>query len=594
MNAMLKRLQEIADSKRVAIVPPIKKTMTDVLLARGASLPNQLSDGRFVFSRMAGPRKTTEFLRIKNLPTKTLEETDLAESLRVPGGTLKLWPVQLQALLEAQKSKGLLGCIAVGYGKTIISVLLPTVLRAKRPLLLVPAQVKSQLIAHDLPRIKQHFRVHSSLTIASYEELSRAKGTSFLESLEPDVIIADEVHKLRYRDTARTRRFLRYMQAHPETLFCGLSGTILGKSLEDYGHLAELALRESTPLPRSRKELLEWAAALDPKHRSPMPPGVLVELCEKPKPSIIEVREAFRDRQKSVLGFVATAGASVSCSLILNAMVVEVPASVRNLLSKVDDCDVEGNALEDALAVARVKRQLSQGFYYRWAWPDGIVNQAWLDARNEWHKAVRQFLLRRSIAGLDSPMLIANAATRKAPRVPKAVIDAWNGWRIPKETEPPPVEPVWIDEFLIDAAMKWHGENESGIIWYEHRAIGEKLRARGITVFDAGPEQSATLVELAQSGKTPVIACSIKAHGTGKNLQAWAKALMLCPPPGGTIFEQTLGRLHRAGQEADEVVFDLCTHTEDLKEAIEKATAEARFVEQTTGQRQKLLYATRT
>jgi hypothetical protein len=90
------------------------------------------------------------------------------------------------------------------------------------------------------------------------------------------------------------------------------------------------------------------------------------------------------------------------------------------------------------------------------------------------------------------------------------------------------------------------------------------------------------------------IICSIKAHGTGKNLQhGWSNNIVLYPPANGSIWEQLIGRTHRPGQEADRVrVYVFRWHAESTK-AWEQALSDAELAETTMRQPQKLLYADR-
>jgi superfamily II DNA or RNA helicase len=84
---------------------------------------------------------------------------------------------------------------------------------------------------------------------------------------------------------------------------------------------------------------------------------------------------------------------------------------------------------------------------------------------------------------------------------------------------------------------------------------------------------------------------SIRAHGTGKNLQAYSVSLVLTPPGSGATWEQLLGRLHRPGQNADEVLFKVWQHTKELRAAFDQALSDASYIETTLGSKQKLSYA---
>ena len=73
-------------------------------------------------------------------PDEEAEQIDLLTNhLRTPGGTMRLRPVQAQALYEMHDYGGLFGPIRVSGGKTLITLLAALVLEAQRPMLIVPA-----------------------------------------------------------------------------------------------------------------------------------------------------------------------------------------------------------------------------------------------------------------------------------------------------------------------------------------------------------------------------------------------------------------------------------------------------------------------
>jgi hypothetical protein len=151
----------------------------------------------------------------------------------------RLLPVQAWALFEIGIAGGLLGPIGVGHGKTLLGLLTPRVMRkCDHAVMLVPPNLVKQLM-HEYNLYSQHFRLTSIifegkdfseivpnspvLRIMPYSLLSRSEATVCLEEWVPDTIIADEVHKLKNRDTATTSRVMRYFEAHPATRFCGCS-----------------------------------------------------------------------------------------------------------------------------------------------------------------------------------------------------------------------------------------------------------------------------------------------------------------------------------------------------------------------------------
>jgi hypothetical protein len=197
--------------------------------------------------------------------------------------------------------------------------------------------------------------------------------------------------------------------------------------------------------------------------------------------------------------------------------------------------------------------------------------------------------------------IVETTGVMNAVRLPKAqreiVISAFVAWEKVRQRPEPPVEGVWIDDFLARAAVAWSVDNPDSIVWFDSLAMQERLReslppGRGAYVIGAGDKANVQIDSLAQAPLDRVVTvfASSNAHGTGKNLQRWSRALILCPSSSGATWTQLVGRLHRPGQEADEVTFDYCAHTPELKEAVKKAYENSQGI-LTTG-RQKMLEGT--
>jgi hypothetical protein len=81
---------------------------------------------------------STEFMRIFALPRRVLDLNkvpDVTCMFEKPGSTMRFWPIQSAALVEAAKADGLFGDIGVGDGKTLISLALPTAMESKKTVL---------------------------------------------------------------------------------------------------------------------------------------------------------------------------------------------------------------------------------------------------------------------------------------------------------------------------------------------------------------------------------------------------------------------------------------------------------------------------
>ncbi len=563
--------------------------------------------------RRCGVQSSFELDRILAIERRALNLSsypiDLTHKYRKDGGTMVLWPIQSAMLVEAALSGGLLGPVAAGSGKTLASLLIGAAMNAQKIVLLVPPQLRSQLMSVDIPRLNVHWKLPlERLRVVAYSELSNAASADILDQIKPDLIVADECHCLKLKASARTKRFNRYFTEHPECRFVGLSGTITRKSLRDYQHLSELALKKNSPLPNHFPTLNEWAEAIDVGD-DPMPPGMLLQFCTEeeraiatdPQASISEdkrkaaheaVRSGFRRRLIETPGVVATSESAIGTSLVIQAVRPIVPAEVQTALSDLRlKWEIDGDELTDILEVSRIARQLAAGIFSRWKWPGGIVDTEWLEARSAWHKEVRE-VLKQSRRGMDSPLLVTNAVLAG-----KYHSEAYWHWaEVKKKYNPePPREVVWISDFLVKYSVDWCKENATKatpvVAWYQHVALGEAIaKAGNFPFFGAGAKASEDLTKV-DTNKTPIIVCSIKAHGVGKNLQQFSKSLITTCPSSGADMEQLISRMHRPGQEADEVTADICVHTPELADAFASALRDASYIEQSQGQRQKLNFA---
>ncbi len=151
-------------------------------------------------------------------------------------------------------------------------------------------------------------------------------------------------------------------------------------------------------------------------------------------------------------------------------------------------------------------------------------------------------------------------------------------------------ETVWVDDYLVRDSAAWLKKHR-GVLWYEHDAFGRAVaEMAGLYCHSGGPEAEALI--LAERGDKGVVA-SIGSHGRGRNgLQFYfAEQMVANPPCDGKEWEQLLGRLHRIGQKADEVVTYVYRHTEDFRGAIDKAARLAKYIDGITSNEQKLLKA---
>lgn len=549
--------------------------------------------------RRNGVRGGSEFERIKQLPRKPEDPERvellaqlLTQAYRTPWGEMKLRPIQALALEQLHDCKGLLTPIPVGGGKTLVTLLAPKVLGAKRPVLLIPAKLRRKTLL-DLAELRRHWQIQPP-RLLHYEIVSHPKHATILERLQPDLILCDEVHKLKNLRVAVTKRVSRYMKDSPDTVFVALSGTITTRSLREYAHLSAWALGDTlSPVPTTWGALEEWADALDVKvpDGRRLAPGVLTELMndaereEARGDELKAVRKAYRRRLTESYGVVATGHVEVACSLNIDALEPNYSAETEEAFAHMARLweTPDGWPISDGATYWRHARELACGFYYVW---DPRPPDEWLAARKAWCSACRE-ILKHNRANLDTEFQVISALDQG--RYKHAIASGLLAeWRAVRDSFEPNTVARWIDDGVIQVAGNWL-KKTGGIAWVEHRAFGERLEDEtGYPYY--GPKGKSRDGRIIEKAEGPIIA-SVRANSEGRNLQAWNEGLIVSCTPNGAVYEQLLGRMHRTGQEADEVSFTILCGCIQAWQGFESARADARYIEASTGQNQKLNYA---
>ncbi len=350
------------------------------------------------------------------------------------------------------------------------------------------------------------------------------------------------------------------------------------------------------------------------------------------------IRKAYKLRLNHCPGVVSTADSGVGTTLIIKNNVIERPTNDEIArLNKIEagvlaSVTPNGDPIDHAMNKFSWFYQLSCGFYYRQYWPTpetvGIRKNLTVSKAQEIiegsqkvhvaHKLYTSALQKwfgesRHRVGLDTPFLVGNSMRKHGAQfVGQKLYNEWMQWKeLEKEMGDDLIErdsePVRISDYKIDAAVKWavklkqDSKHAGAIIWYYYNEIGvwttEKLEKalnelgmRGQVVHcPAGDEYNRVIID--PKNATKIVVASLKAHGTGKNLQHFQDQWFLQWPRNCGEAEQVLARTHRPGQKADELVVNLSNSSEFDHRNFAACIRDATYVQQSTGARQKLLMA---
>lgn len=578
----------------------------------------------------------------------------------------RLFTTQADSGLQFQEYRGLFAPVGVGWGKTLITLMCANIAYTqfgiRKMMLLVPSNVMPQLTGTDLKWARQmvpiNYPVHvlydkntnmrrriassgqPGLYIVPYSLLSRPDSVDNINDIQPGFIACDEVHYLKDRRSARTKRIMDYVETK-RPIGLGLSGTITRKSIMDYHHIIRWCLGMNCPLPYSTQMAGDWASVLDSDAMltgggatGPLEPLIswarTVDTRNRYEDDVAGFRRAYKLRLTTCPGVVASGDADIGVSLIIaNKPVKNYEAvagwdTLNELMETVEEEWLTPNGDEIEYAIHKFKwlYELSAGFYNELKWPKpdeyaerkGIsVADAMdvLERAKDWHEAhqiyakrLRMFLQFESKPKLDTPMLVgANMMHYGAKNVPNELYQLWSEMKACDFEGRPERDKtaIRVCSFKVDAAVAWAKSLPKGkgaIIWVYHQEIGrwtaEKGKQAGLDILHcpAGSESNKSIIDKANKGK--IVVASLTSHGTGKNLQHFQNQYVLQWPRPAALAEQFLGRCHRNGQEADELV----VHTNNtlLVDDLNFASClnDALYIHQTTDARQKMIVATYT
>lgn len=490
-------------------------------------------------------------------------------SLNDDGEPNMLRPEQASALRELLEVGGLFAPMRVGSGKTLVTLLAATLLLSKRPVLLIPANLRDKT-RRDFAQYHRDWAVRLP-EIISYTELGHPRNETLLLDKAPDLLMLDEAHHTRNLDAAVTRRVKRAIVALAPVVAV-LSGTLITDKLMDSHHHAVWSLNERAPVPMTAAAAERWSQAVDREV------GLLKRVGEG---ALETLPGGFHEWMRGSRGVVPTAGQDCDAAIEISSWTAALNGEARGLIEQVQRSGMRPDGeLLDEWELPDCLCQLALRFYYVW---DPMPPDWWLRPRRAFRAYVRA-ILDEHLEGFDSESQVVTALDNDGS-VPYANEgrQILAEWREVRDTFVPNMVPVWLGSDVLEQVARDAGPG--CLIWTRYRAVGHALEKLGVPYYGGG-----TNPESAPRGST--IACSINAHGTGKNLQhGWHRSLVLTPMANADAWEQLIGRTHRKGQKADCVGVRVNMSIPYHADVLSRVRTEAKRISKASGFEHKLCLA---
>ena len=499
---------------------------------------------------------------------------------------------------------------------------------------------------------------------AQYSLLSTKNFEEELWTINPDLLIFDEAHNIRdfsRPKCARIRRYIARRKAEKRPVrVVAMSGTIVHNQIRDYAHFLQWICGDAAPIPLHHELMQLWNsvirserkdvsafsfdndysdAALEREFVYPLVTWanerVLDESETKLEQDRLGVWNAYRLRLVLAPHVTATTDDEIGVSLNFarENTPVQVPdevhpywkdtlASLVILPEEERKPDPDGTPyIQDILATPMqrhsVLKQLSAGFFYWHAWPEGLEQEqldlcrAWSQARKNFNKTMSAYLKDNACPGMDSPFLVGDSMRKYGfeETGDRFLLHMWEEFKLLSvELKKMGVEleqrTKWLSDVKLRALDSWLDRMEredpkggGGILFVAHRAVGEAVadyirkKLGDNRCIRALGGDNATESVIDERNRNRYIVGSYGSMSDGLNLQYHQNALFLQLPFSAKQFQQAIGRVHRNGQEADELTIDLVMNTDFEEQELWSLMQDTAFANATTPQVYKALKA---
>lgn len=574
-------------------------------------------------------KDSADYRRIRALPQREIdpeecerladELTPLLTTARGKRKGVRLKPLQALAFHEMHLVRGAHLGLPVGEGKTLICMLAPYILDAKRAVLIVPASLRDKTYAEFIEYSKDWTAPMLGARIITYHDLRADE--KLLDKIKPDLIILDEADAARAQERSAAQMLGNYIGTckicasilkKPKAckhlpMVITMTGTGTRFSITDFSHFLIWALKDGAPVPLEPKELAKWALAIDELKPGRFGltkrwrPGVLVDLASQKRVAkgqppakwskyanasaansdVMLARAAFQKRLRNTPGVIIVDGTACDQPLTINHVLAPEDPDIDEMFETFRGMGEtpDGDVLTDSFAEYRFAAEAGAGMYMQW---DPPPPEEWLKRRKACFRFIRRVI--EESRNSARPLYTEGRAIKRFRH--EKVVRQWLAIR--KSFKPNSV-PRWVSGSVVYFAREWAKKNV-GLIFTRQVAVGKAIaEVTGLEYYGAkGKNANGQSIEKANTARSAVL--SIDANLRGRNLQGWHRMLVIGCPQAATQLEQLIGREHRYGQ-LRAVIVDILITSGDAEYAFEMAEREAGFVMATQGQKQKILRA---
>jgi hypothetical protein len=496
---------------------------------------------------------------------------ELTDIYRTPNGTMALRPLQGRILLAAADG-GVFSNAAVGLGKSLCCAIAMTIIGGNRPLVFTENSNVPQMKS-DFESYRLHWQMPTYYRLESYDKLGPESGARLLEELKPTCVILDECQKVKHvKESSRARRIDRWRLQYPDVPVIALSGDP-GAEFADYAHLICWAV------PAARSDRGGWV----PVNEEGRPEGpAFRKFCVRLREDE-QFHTQFWSWLQGLQGVVISAETFTDIPLEITHTVLDTPAEMEphwERLRRYGEAPDGWSLVEGPSEQWQMARMFSNGMYYEHV---PRPPEDWRQAKKDWYRFCRPLIEDETAPGgpWDTEGQIAKAVL--AGQLP---CTEYKRWKALEHTYKPDIRTTWLSRHALEYAHRWglaatrraSARSGGSIIWVEPIGVGEELsRMTGWPYYGPGAKNArGQHVSLADRNGPPVIICSVKSCGTGKNLQhRYSHNLFMVPPSNNSDAEQRIGRTHRSGQVDDRVTAEFLYGCVEDWTAVLKAEHEA-------------------